>query len=91
MVLNSEEMIPVRVECHAGYKADEYPKSFILGEKRYEILEILDRWYQSDSSPEWPVSNYFKVNTGRGGPHILKHDLEKDRWYLCLRTDQGTG
>ena len=82
MLPSSADMVPVRVECHSGYRADEYPKCLILHEERYEILEILDRWYQAESGPEWPVSDYFKVNTDRGGPYLLKHELENDRWYL---------
>ena len=75
--------IPVKVECHSGYKADEYPKFFYWDDKKYEVLEISDRWYQGDRDPAWTVSNYFKVETGTEGSFILKHDLENDRWFLC--------
>ena len=75
-------MIPVRVECHSGYRADEYPTCFYRNRERYEVLEITDRWYQAESTPGWSAAVYFKVDTDRGGPHILKHDLERDEWYL---------
>jgi hypothetical protein len=78
-----DEMIPIEVECHSGYKADEYPTCFYWNEERYDILEITDRWYQGERDPAWPVSNYFKVDTGSGGPFIIKHELGKDRWFLC--------
>jgi hypothetical protein len=84
MKWSNTEMIPIKVECHSGYKADEYPNCFYRDESRYEIIEITDRWYQGDRDPEIPVSDYFKVETAAGGPFILKHDLEKDDWYLCL-------
>jgi hypothetical protein len=77
------KLIPVKVECHSGYKADEYPVSYILEGMRIEIREITDRWYQSEPDPLWPVSDYFKVCTSGGHIHILKHDLEDDAWYLC--------
>jgi hypothetical protein len=76
------EPVPIKVECHSGYKADEYPKCFHWNDERHEIDEILDRWYQGDQNPVWPVSNYFKVKTADGRQFILKHDLERDRWYL---------
>jgi hypothetical protein len=78
------ELIPIEVECHSGYKADEYPKCFCWDNKLFEIQEISDRWYQGDSNPELPVSNYFKVKTNSGELFIIKHDIEKDKWFLCL-------
>jgi len=78
------KLISIKVESHSGFKADEYPKCFYRNEECIEITEIVDRWYQGDTSPEWPVSNYFKVKTSGGMQHILKHDLESDEWYLCI-------
>jgi hypothetical protein len=76
-------LIPIEVECHSGYKADEYPKYFTRGNDRFEIHEVMDRWYQGETNPEYPVSNYFKVKTTTGVQYIIKHDLESDNWYLC--------
>jgi hypothetical protein len=78
------ELIPIQVACHSGYKADEYPKCFYRDDDKYDIQEITDRWYQGDSDPALPVSNYFKVNTVCGKQFIIKHDLESDEWYVCL-------
>ena len=78
------EFIPIMVECHSGYKADEYPKCFYWDNKRFEIQEISDRWYQGDINPELPVSNYFKILTDSGEIFIIKHDIEKDKWFLYL-------
>ncbi|KPK82754.1 MAG: hypothetical protein AMS27_14060 [Bacteroides sp. SM23_62_1] len=78
------ELIPIEVECHAGYKADEYPKCFYREDEKFDIQEITDRWYQGDTNPVWPVSNYFKVLTTSGEKYIIKHDLESDKWYICV-------
>ena len=75
-------LIPIEVESQSGYKADEYPKYFSLGGERFEVRQVTDRWYQGEANPEYPVSDYFKVET-TGGVYIIKHDLESDRWYLC--------
>jgi len=77
-----KELIPIKVECYSGYKADEYPKCFYLNNEEFEIQQITDRWYQGDSNPECPVSNYYKVDTTYGKQYIIKHDLENDKWYL---------
>ena len=44
--------IQIRVESHAGYRADEYPLRFVLRERPFEVLEVEDRWY----SPGQPIS-----------------------------------
>lgn len=77
------KLIPIIVEFCSGYIADEYPRCFLLEEERFEIREVTDRWYQGESNPEYPVSDYFKVDTTCGKEFILKHDLESDRWFLC--------
>jgi len=75
-------LIPIKVECHSGFKADEYPVCFYLENIRFEIKEVLDRWYQADISPDLPVSDYFKVSTHGNMTYIIKHELESDKWYL---------
>lgn len=72
------ELTPIQVECHSGYKADEYPKSFLWQNERHEIVEIIDRWHHGEQSPEYHVSDNFKVTITRGETYILKHDLEND-------------
>jgi len=58
-----KRLIPIHVESHSGYKVDEYPKCFYREGKRFDILEITDRWYQTDRDPESPAADYFKVIT----------------------------
>ncbi len=68
---------PVRVECHAGSRADEAPVRFYLGARRIEVTEILDRWLAPDH-------RYFKVLGDDGDTYILRHDAAADRWELTL-------
>lgn len=76
------DLIPIKVECHSGYKADEYPVCFYLEDQRYEITEIIDRWYQGDRDPEIPAANYFKVRVLDVAQYLIKHETASDRWYL---------
>ena len=55
------KFIPIKVECDAGIKADETPRRFIWAERSIEVEEVLDRWYQVKSKPEWPRADCFKV------------------------------
>jgi hypothetical protein len=81
------KLIPIKVECHSGYKADEYPKCFYWNSQRFEIEEISDRWYQGDRDPESPVADYFKVYTAYGRQYLIKHEVESDEWYLIIRSE----
>jgi hypothetical protein len=76
------KLIPIQVECYAGAKADETPRRFIRQGRTIEVGEVLDRWYQVESKPEWPRANYFKVRAVDEREYLLKHDLESDEWYL---------
>jgi hypothetical protein len=75
-------LIPIQVECYAGAKAEETPRRFIWETRRIEVEEVLDRWHQVESRPEWPRADYFKVRGADRGEYLLKHDLEAGEWYL---------
>ncbi|MGD0260868.1 MAG: hypothetical protein ABSD29_13715 [Verrucomicrobiota bacterium] len=77
------KLIPIQVECYAGAKADETPRRFVWEEMRIEVGEVLDRWYQVESKPEWPRADYFKVRGMDENEYLLKHDLESDEWFLA--------
>lgn len=82
------DLFLVKVETHAGYKADEYPHRFYLNGIRFDIEEIIDRWYQGDVDPEIPPANYFKVLTSDKKIYILKHVMPNDEWYLWIRGER---
>ena len=63
-----------QVECHAGYKADERPVRFRLGDHAYEVREVKDQWYDPDAT-------YCKVKADDGNLYILRHSLG-DGWTL---------
>jgi hypothetical protein len=65
----------VRVECYSGYKADERPVRFQLGERWFAVEEVLDRWYDPDAI-------FFKVRADDGGLYILRHAGQDDVWNL---------
>lgn len=85
------KLVPIIVECHAGYKAGEYPICFYWMNIRFEIQEISDRWYQAQITPESPLSNYFKIRTSNKSIFILKHDLETDSWFLVTPEEPVIG
>ena len=79
------ESVPIRVECHSGYKADEYPKCFYWKDEKFEIKKISDRWYQGSHDPDYPETDYFKVITIHDRQYLIKHIVKNDRWYLITQ------
>ncbi len=70
--------LTLKVECYAGYKADERPLRFAAqgaDARTYEVKEVLDRWYGVGYS-------CFKVRADDDGVYILRHDEREDRWTL---------
>jgi len=78
-------LLPIQVECYAGHKADETPRRFLVEGKWVEVEEVVDRWYQVESLPEWPRADYFKVRGADQREYLLKHDQEVDGWFLGRR------
>ncbi len=75
-------LTPIEVECYAGIKADDAPRRFTWNGRTIEVGEVLDRWYQVESKPEWPRADYFRVRAVDQHEYLLKHDLEADEWFL---------
>jgi hypothetical protein len=76
------QLIPIQVECYAGTRADETPRRFIWEGRDIEVRDVLDRWHQAESTPEWPRADYFKVASADVHEYLLKHDFESDEWFL---------
>jgi hypothetical protein len=65
----------VRVESYSGFKADERPVRFQLGDRWLAVQEILDRWYDPDAI-------FFRVRAEDGDLYILRHSESGDVWTL---------
>ena len=74
---------PIQVKSYSGYKGNERPFAFIYQDKRWEISEILDRWYEGGIEPERPVVDYFKIKAG-GEVFIIQYAAEADEWALLF-------
>ena len=65
----------IKVECYAGYKADQRPLRFVLGENVFTVVNIEDQWYS-------PSATYFRIRANDGNFYILRHDENEDIWTL---------
>jgi hypothetical protein len=73
----------LRVECYAGYRPDERPLRFFIGDRAVEVSAVLDCWLGPDH-------RYFKVRDDDSDVYILRHDTAGDRWELTM-FERGRG
>lgn len=67
----------LKVTTYAGYKADERPTAFTLGERTFRVREIIDSWHGEDHT-------YFKLTADDGNLYIIRHDRAADLWELTM-------
>lgn len=72
----SNQPLSISVECYAGYRGEETPICFRLGDRLLEVDEVLDRWLAPDH-------RYFKVQTAEG-IYILRNDIASGGWELTM-------
>jgi hypothetical protein len=68
-------MIHVQVECYSGYKRDQRPIRFTLGDHTLEVEEVQDQWYS-------PSAMYFRVKAEDQKIYVLCHQEGQDEWTL---------
>lgn len=74
----------IKVDCYNGYRAGEKPVSFTFRDRRWEITEIVDRWYEGGVKAGRSNYNYFKVLTAEGEVFILRYNCRFDTWAIQI-------
>ena len=65
----------IDVECYAGYRGDQEPRAFTIGDRRLTVREVQDRW----AGPDY---RYFRVAASDGDTYVLRHDERTGEWTL---------
>ena len=73
----TDQPLRIRVESYAGYRSEETPRRFFLGDRPIEVVDVIDRWLS-------PEHRYFKLRGDCGGVYILRYDVAQDYWELKL-------
>ena len=68
-------IMALRVECHAGYRGEQEPCAFWLGEQRLVVREVVDRWFA-------PTKRWFKVDVADKSTYVVRHDEVSGEWDL---------
>ena len=69
----------IRVECYAGYRGEQEPTAFWLGERRLAVRAIADRWFA-------PAQRWFRVDADDGNLYVLRHDEARGEWDVAAFT-----
>ena len=71
--------IPIKVKSYSGYRAEERPMSFFLGEREHRVKEILRSTHEERGRKR---IRSFKVLTEGKEVYSLYYAEEEDQWYL---------
>ena len=73
----SEQLFNIDVECYAGHRGEQTPRTLILGDGRIDVAEVVDAWL----APEY---RYFKLLGADGSTYLVRHDERTNTWELTL-------
>jgi hypothetical protein len=68
--------VAIRVACYAGYRGEQEPLAFWLGERRLAVRAVVDRWFA-------PTQRWFKVEADDGDVYVLRHDEASGDWEIA--------
>ena len=74
--LEVRDTMAIRVECYAGYRGEQEPLAFWLGERRLVVHQVVDRWFA-------PAQRWFKVDADDGNMYVLRHDEASGVWEIA--------
>jgi hypothetical protein len=75
--MREQRLLAIRVECYAGHRGEQTPRTLILGDRRIAVAEVLDAWL----APEY---RYFKLRSADGDTYLVRHDARSDIWELTM-------
>ena len=75
--MEEQGRLTVRVECYAGHRGEQTPRTLFLGNRRIDVEEVLDAWLAPDH-------RYFKLRGADGDTYLVRHDERSDSWELTM-------
>jgi hypothetical protein len=67
----------IEVDCYAGHRGEETPRSIRFRGRTVAAVEVIDRWLAPDH-------RYFKLRGDDGAIYIIRHDLASLEWELAF-------
>jgi hypothetical protein len=79
-----ERLLSVGVECHAGHRGEQTPRTLILGDRRIAVADVVDAWLAPDH-------RYFKLRGADGHTYLVRHDERSKTWELTMFRTEHIG
>ena len=79
-----DRLLSIRVECYAGHRGEQTPRTLILGDRRIAVADVVDAWLAPDH-------RYFKLRGGDGCTYLVRHDERSDTWELTMFRAEHVG
>jgi len=72
-----ERLLGIDVECYAGHRGEQTPRTLVVGNRRIDVTEVVDAWL----APEY---RYFKLRGADGNTYLVRNDERSGTWELTL-------
>jgi hypothetical protein len=72
-----EQHLAIEVECYAGHRGEQTPRTLILAGRRIAVAEVLDAWLAPDH-------RYFKLRGADGDTYLVRQDERSSTWELTM-------
>ena len=83
-VMSEQRPLGLTVECYAGHRGEQTPRTLTLGDRRIAVTEVLDAWL----APEY---RYFKLRGADGNTYLVRHDERSNTWELTMFRAEHAG
>ena len=75
--MHEQPLLTVGVECYAGHRGEQTPRTLILGNRRIAVVEVVDAWLAPDY-------RYFKLRGDDGNTYLVRNDERSSTWELTM-------
>jgi hypothetical protein len=75
--MDQERPLTIAVDCYAGHRGEQTPRTLTLGDRRIVVEEVLDAWLAPDH-------RYFKLRGTDGDTYLVRHDERVNTWELTM-------
>jgi hypothetical protein len=76
-LMHEDRLLAVSVECYAGHRGEQTPRTLILGDRRVAVAEVVDAWLAPDH-------RYFKLRGDDSNTYLVRNDVRSSTWELTM-------
>jgi hypothetical protein len=75
--MREDRLLAVGVECYAGHRGEQTPRTLILGDRRIAVVEVVNAWLAPDY-------RYFELSGDDGYTYLVRNDERSSTWELTM-------